>query len=76
MHSAVRFVISPLKKYCWQWRIQDFPEGDANPREVCANKFGNIFAENCMKMKKLTEIGHVPSTPAQIRHSLVCSKED
>ena len=35
-----------------QWRIQDFPEGGANPWDWGKNLlFGKIFAENCMKMK-------------------------
>ena len=31
-----------------------FPTGGANPREGCENVlFGNIFAENCMKMREI-----------------------
>ena len=37
-----------------QWRIQDFPDGEGQAREMCANiLFDNIFAENCMKMKEI-----------------------
>ena len=34
----------------WQWRIQDFPQGDA-PTPKIAIIF-QIFAKNCMKMKE------------------------
>ena len=36
-----------------QWRIQDFPDGNANPWFWSENLlFGKIFAENDTKMKK------------------------
>ena len=38
-----------------QWRIQNFPYGDANPWVWDKNLlFGKILAENCMKMKKIS----------------------
>ena len=38
---------------CWQWWIQDFLEGGANPSISGKNLlFGKIFAENFMKMKE------------------------
>ena len=36
--------------YCYQWRIQDFPQGGA-PTPKIAIIF-QIFAENCMKMSE------------------------
>ena len=37
-----------------QWRIQDFSEGGANPQGGDANLLlGQIFPENCMKMKEI-----------------------
>ena len=49
-----------------QWRIQEFPEGEYQPLRRWTNLlFGNIFAENCMKIKETgpREGAHVPSAP-------------
>ena len=49
-----------------QWRIQEFPEGEYQPLRRWTNLlFGNIFAENCMKIKETgpREGEHVPSAP-------------
>ena len=36
-----------------QWRIQDFPDGGSQPQRGGANLlFGQLFRENCMKMKE------------------------
>ena len=37
----------------YQWRIQDFPDAGCQRQGVASLLFGIIFAENCMKMKKL-----------------------
>ena len=44
-----------LSLYQHQWRIQDYPQGDA-PTPKIANIFQN-FAENCMKMKEFGSPG-------------------
>ena len=46
----------------FQWRIQDFPQGDA-PTPKIAIIF-QIFAKNCMKMKEFgPQEGGVPGPP-------------
>ena len=51
-----------------QWRVQDFPDGGVNFQDGGANPlFGQIFPENCIKMKEIrTKMGggaaHVSGT--------------
>ena len=48
----------------FQWRIQDFPQGNANPKCGANLLFGIILAENSMKMKKIgLRKGRVSLTP-------------
>ena len=42
----------------YQWRIQDFPDGGANP-------WGGFFAEKCIKMG-----ARIPSTPLDPQMSI------
>ena len=45
-----------------QWRIQNFPEGDAPTPKILL--FCKYFAENCMKMKEFGPPGTgAPGTP-------------
>ena len=48
-----------------QWRIQDFPEGDApTPKVVVLSYyFAIFFTENCMKMKEFGPPGGFPGAP-------------
>ena len=51
-----------------QWRIQDFPDdGGVNPQAGDANLlFGQIFPENCIKIKEIGPRGEprVPGAPS------------
>ena len=43
-----------------QWWIQDFVDGGAPTPKAGANLlFGQIFPENCMKIKEIGPEGHV-----------------
>ena len=50
-----------------QWRIQDFPEGDTNPKDgagVLTYSMANYFPKKTsMKIKKLDGVAWVPSPP-------------
>ena len=54
-----------------QWRIQDFPEGDANPKGGGGERQPIIqpnVPENCIKMKKqeCIQVGCVPSAAVAV----------
>ena len=52
----------------FQWRVQDFPEGNTNSRRGCANLlFFKIVAENCMKMKEFRQRGGILVPGAYLR---------
>ena len=44
-----------------QWRIQDFPDGGANPKGNTNLLFDQLFPENCMKMKEINWTERRPS---------------
>ena len=58
--------------YYDQWRIQDFSDGDANPRDAGANLlFGQILLKTAWKLKKLDREEDVPDASHRSAHVIV-----
>ena len=49
--------------YASQWRIQDFPDGSANPKWASVNYYLAIFTDNCVKIKKIWPRGGASANP-------------
>ena len=63
-----------MKNLCFQWQIQDFPEGGTNPRGEQKPISWPIFPEKSMKMKKFRAgvrtslvFSYLSSTPVTLR---------